>query len=60
VAAVTVEGRVDMGVALAIILLALLLGGVGLAVEAVRWLLIIAIVLFLVGAVTGFRGRERV
>jgi hypothetical protein len=49
-----------MGVALAIILLALLLGGVGLAVEAVRWLLIIAIVLFLVGAVTGFRGRERV
>jgi hypothetical protein len=49
-----------MGIALAIILLALLLGGVGLAVEAVRWLLIIAIVLFLVGAVAGFRGRERV
>lgn len=41
-----------MGLALLIILLALLLGGVGLAVEALRWLLIIAIVLLIVGLVT--------
>jgi hypothetical protein len=46
-----------MGLALAIILLALLLGGVGLAIEAVRWLVIIALVLFVIGALTGYRGR---
>jgi hypothetical protein len=43
--------------AVIIILLALVLGGVGLAVEALRWLLIIALVLFVVGAITGRRGR---
>lgn len=41
----------------AILLLALLLGGFGLFVEAARWLLIIALVLFVVGAIFGFRGR---
>jgi hypothetical protein len=46
-----------MGVALLIVLLALLLGGVGLAVEALRWLIIVGIVLLLVGAFTGWRGR---
>jgi hypothetical protein len=52
--------RTSMGTALLIlILLALLLGGVGLFVEALRWLLIIALVLLLVGAVTGFVGRGR-
>ncbi len=44
-----------MGTALLIILLALLLGGVGLAVEALRWVLIIGIVLLLIGAFSGFR-----
>jgi hypothetical protein len=44
-----------MGTALLIILLALLLGGVGLAVEALRWMLIIGIVLLLIGAFSGFR-----
>ncbi|CAN5354911.1 MAG: hypothetical protein ACR2JP_10015 [Acidimicrobiia bacterium] len=45
--------------ALAILLiLALLLGGVGLFVTALRWLLIVALVLFLIGAVTGWRGRR--
>lgn len=39
-----------MTVALLILLLALLLGGVGLFVEALKWLLIVAIVLLLVGA----------
>lgn len=43
---------------LLIILLALVLGGVGLAVEALRWLLVIALVLLVVGAVSGF-GRRR-
>ena len=49
-----------MGVALVILLLALLLGGVGLFVEALRWVLIVAVVLLLVGAVTGWMGRARV
>jgi hypothetical protein len=43
--------------AVIIILLALVLGGVGLAVEALRWLLIIAVVLLVVGAISGRRGR---
>lgn len=46
-----------MGVVIALVLLALLLGGLGLAVEALRWLIIIALVLFVVGAFTGFRAR---
>ncbi len=47
-----------MGLAIALVVLALLLGGLGLAVEALRWVLIIAIVLFILSAVTGFRGRR--
>ena len=46
-----------MSTALIIIILALILGGVGLAVEALRWILIIALVLFVIGALTGWRGR---
>ena len=46
-----------MRVVLAIIVLALLLGGVGLVVSALRWLLIVALVLFIVGALTGYRNR---
>lgn len=49
-----------MGAVLLLILLALLLGGVGLAVEALRWLLIIALVLFVVSFFTGYRGRSTV
>lgn len=49
-----------MGIAVLILLLALLLGGVGLFVEALRWVLIIAVVLFVLSLVTGFRGRSRV
>jgi uncharacterized membrane protein YtjA (UPF0391 family) len=41
--------------AIILLVLALALGGVGLAVEALRWLLIIAVVLFLVSVVTGRR-----
>lgn len=46
-----------MRLAVALILLALLLGGVGLFIEALRWVLIIALVLFIWGAVTGRRSR---
>ncbi len=46
-----------MGLALLILLLALLLGGVGLFVEALRWVLIIAVVLLILSVVTGARGR---
>lgn len=46
-----------MNLALLLLILALLLGGVGLFVEALRWALIIALVLLIVGAITGFRGR---
>ena len=46
-----------MSTAVIIILLALVLGGVGLAVEALRWVLIIAVVLLVVGAISGRRGR---
>ena len=40
-----------------IIVLALLFGGVGLLVEGLRWALIIAVALLLLGAVAGIRGR---
>jgi len=46
-----------MQVAIVLLLLALLLGGVGLFVEALRWVLIVALVLFLLGAFSGYRGR---
>jgi hypothetical protein len=48
-----------MAAVLLIILLALLIGGVGLAVEALRFLLIVALILLIVGALTGFRTRSR-
>jgi hypothetical protein len=38
-----------------ILILALVLGGVGLFVEALRWLLIVALILLIVSAVTGRR-----
>lgn len=49
-----------MGLALLLILLALVFGGLGLFVEALKWALIIALVLFVAGAVTGWRGRTTV
>jgi len=48
-----------MAAVLLIVLLALLLGGVGLAVEALRFLLIVALVLFIVSALSGYRVRSR-
>ncbi len=47
-----------MGLVLALLLIALLLGGVGLAVHALWWVLIIAAALAVASAFTGFRGRR--
>lgn len=38
-----------------LVLLALLVGGFGLAVETLRWLLIIAIALLIASAISGYR-----
>jgi hypothetical protein len=54
------RGGRPMGAVVLLIILALLLGGVGLAVEALRWLLIIALVLFVVSFFTGYRGRSTI
>jgi len=48
-----------MGIVVALLVLALLLGGVGLLVEGLMWLLIIALVLFAVSAIMGFSSRSR-
>ena len=47
-----------MGLVLLLLLLALLFGGLGLFVEGLTWALVIAVVLAIVGALTGFRGRR--
>jgi hypothetical protein len=49
-----------MTLVIILLILALLLGGVGLFVEALRWVLIIALILLVVGAVMGFSGRRSV
>jgi hypothetical protein len=49
-----------MGLVVILIILALIAGGVGLLVEGLLWLLIIAGILFLIGVFAGFRGRSRV
>ena len=45
-----------MGLVIALVLLALVLGGAGLAMEGLKWLLIVALVLLVASAFTGFRG----
>lgn len=47
-----------MGLVLALIVLALILGVVGLVVRAVRWLLIIAVVVLLAGIARGVLARK--
>lgn len=47
-----------MGTAVIIlIVLALVFGGLGLLVEGLMWLLVISLILFVVGGLTGMRGR---
>ncbi|MDP9070272.1 MAG: hypothetical protein M3N68_03105 [Actinomycetota bacterium] len=48
-----------MGVVILLLVLALLFGGMGLFVEGLKWALIIALVLFVAGAVGGYRSRGR-
>ncbi|MBW3555768.1 MAG: hypothetical protein KY454_02400 [Actinobacteria bacterium] len=48
-----------MGVVVVLVLLAILFGGLGLLVEGLKWVLIIALVLLIAGAVTGSRVRSR-
>jgi hypothetical protein len=47
-----------MALVLLLIVLAIACGAVGLAVSALKWLLIIALVLFVAGLVTGGRARR--
>lgn len=47
-----------VGLAILLLILALIIGGVGLFVEALQWLLIIALVLLVIGAIFGARGRR--
>ena len=47
-----------MGLVALLLILALIFGGVGLFVEGLQWLLIIAVVLFIVSFFTGYRGRS--
>ena len=51
-----------MGLVVVLLLLALLFGGVGLFAEGLKWALIIALVLLVVSAFSGFsaRGRSRI
>ena len=49
-----------MGLVVLLLILALLFGGFGLFVEGLKWLLIIALVLLVVGALTGSRFRSRI
>ena len=48
-----------MGLVVVLLLLALLLGGLGLLIEGIKWVLIIALILFIAGALTGVRARGR-
>ncbi len=47
-----------MGVVVLLLLLALLFGGLGLFIEGLKWALIIALVLVIAGAFSGYRGRR--
>jgi hypothetical protein len=47
-----------MGLVIAIVLIALILGGIGLVVEALWWLLVIAAIVFVAGLILGFVRRS--
>ncbi|HEV7861282.1 MAG TPA: hypothetical protein VGR20_01230 [Acidimicrobiia bacterium] len=47
-----------MGLVLLLLILALLFGGAGLFVAGLKWMLIIALVLFVAGAFTGSSHRR--
>lgn len=49
-----------MSAVLLLVILAILIGGVGLAVEGLKWLLIIALVLLVASFLSGSRSRSRI
>jgi hypothetical protein len=49
-----------MGPVVLLLILALVFGGMGLFVEGLKWLLIIALVFFVASFFTGYRGRSTV
>jgi hypothetical protein len=56
----TLSKEITMTAVLLLVILALLIGGVGLAVEGLKWLLVIALVLLVVSFFTGSRSRSRI
>jgi len=48
-----------MAVVIVLLVLALVVGGVGLLVAGLKWLLIIALVLLAISIITGSRARSR-
>jgi ABC-type multidrug transport system permease subunit len=57
--AVAARGGTDiMGLAIVLLILALIFGVVGFIVEALQWIIVIALVLLVVSAVTGGRARR--
>jgi hypothetical protein len=49
-----------VAIVILLIVLALILGGVGLFIEALWWVLVIAVILLIVGAVLGWGRRSSV
>lgn len=47
-----------MAAVVVLLLLALLFGGIGLFIEGLKWALIVALVLVVLSAFTGYRGRR--
>jgi hypothetical protein len=47
-----------MGIVIVLIVLALIFGGLGFLIEGLLWLLVIAVVLLVAGAVAGSRVRR--
>lgn len=48
-----------MGIIVVLIILALIFGGIGFLIEGLLWLLVIAAVLLVAGAIAGARFRSR-
>jgi hypothetical protein len=48
-----------MGLVIVLLVLALILGGVGLFVEGLKWALIVALILLVLSAFSGFSTRSR-
>lgn len=47
-----------MGLIIGLVVLAVIFGVLGLAISALKWLLVLALVLFVVSAVSGFTRRR--